>query len=244
MSFALISGGSNSGRSSSGNAVTSGTFNSVGADLLFAWTSWYTPGADCVITDTPSNAGSWQTLTKYSIAGQVSGRLSYIISPANTSGTHTVTSTGSSSFMSVEGAAFSAGGAPIFDQETGATGSLVNSLATGSLTPAVAASLVISAIAYFGANNHPDPGTFANSSLDAIDDQLNYTGNGLGLAFGHKLSQASAINPLFTWAFSSANDPAYVAATQAIFKPPAAGGVTVSTRSPVITQAVNRASTF
>lgn len=238
MAFAAL--GYAKGNSSSGNAVTSASFDSAGAHLLIVAVGQYEPGTNCAITDSVFNTG-FVELTNAIDTSNIQLQVFYKLSPS-TSSTHTVTATGTGSYMSVGAQAFSAGGAPTYDQEAhAATTGLAVSKATGSITPATSGSLIISACGYYGVVNRPDVDGYVCAAMSTISIGQPYVGNGLGVALGYKLSESSAINP--DWSFLVGGAPGYtgrLAVQVAAFAPPATAGSLVTRRNMVTVPASKR----
>jgi hypothetical protein len=186
--------------------------DTTGADIIFLATATF--GAQ---TPTDSASNTWTGLTAKAGGDSNNLRLWYCKNPV-TSATHTFNT---ASFYSIAVQAWSGSGATPFDVENGATGSSLNSLATGSITPSEDDELIISA---FGVNTSTSGRTWSVNSSLTISDQRgsNSSGTNFGLGFAY-LNQATAasINP--TWTISG-GATSTVEAVIASFKGAGGGG--------------------
>jgi len=196
------------------NGGTSPSIDTTGATIIVLSVSSYNADAEPTVSDSKGN--TYTQLTVKTGATEIRTRLFYKANPTVGS-SHTFTLTGTASYSALFAAAFSGviTTSP-FDVQNGSTGgSGITTLATGSITPNQANSLIIAGI---GVGNTPAGAYSINSSM-TITDQTGYAaGNneGGGIAWIQQ-GAAAAFNP--TWTFpSTTND---VAATIAAFKPAA-----------------------
>lgn len=184
----------------SGPATTS-PMDTAGADLIVLGIS-FIDGHTMTPTDSESNA--WTPLTAYLGEGpfaDVRTQLFYCINPT-TDGSHTFSTNGGTNYASISVAAFSlaAGG---FDAATGAGsvgGSGDTTIQPGSITPAQANSLLVTACGYVGAAT-----ATINSGFSEVEDIDNYAAGGFSVALAYKIqTTATAENP--TWSSNTAAD--------------------------------------
>lgn len=178
------------------NGVTSAAINTTGADLLVVVASWYdATTADVTLSDSKGN--TWTALTK-SNTPNVAVKMWYCRGGSVGSG-HTFTASGTGTYSSIYAAAFSGSAATPFDQESGATGNPVTTLAAGSLTPVSSGCLVVAGVVAGGGGGAPAPdGGFSAQAVTFSSG--NYMGCG-----GAYLVQttAAAANPAWTWGGAS-----------------------------------------
>lgn len=190
MAIALIS---HLGYQPGANGGTSPPIDTTGANFLVA-NLVIINGGIAVLTDSYSNI--WIPLTAYgnSIQAQL-----YYAKNATTGTGHTFTVTCSGQFPGLAVASFSGvDTASPFDNQTGAVGSSVTSLASGTLTPNFNNELMISG---FGTLYSGAPPT---SSVGTITDSLQEAASwGVGIAY---LVQTTATAENVTWTQAGAQD--------------------------------------
>lgn len=190
----------------SGGGTTSG-IDTTGANfIVIALATFYlanTPPTD-------SNGNTYLALSAQPPGG--SGAISqlwYCASPTVGAG-HTFTTPGAG-YPGLAVAAFSGVNASPFDNETGASGASISSLATGSLTPSQNNSLVISAMAALGGSSGP----YLNNAMTITDYQAE-TGASVGIGLAYVIQTAAvAVNPTWSWTGAVSE----VSATIASIKP-------------------------
>lgn len=194
------------------NGGTTGSINTTGANLIVVGVSDYRVSGFPTVSDNKSN--SYTSLTPSDDGVTCRATLFYVASPTVGSG-HTFTVAGTGIYASIFVAAFSGMAGSPFDVENGnATASPWDTLATGSVTPSQAASVVASVISW---NIVPDSGSMSVGSSYIITDQLQTSnGNYLGGAFAYKiLSSASAQNPVWDYSETPPSGAAAIAAFDA-----------------------------
>lgn len=185
--------------STGGGTVTSGSFDSSGAELLVIVLSDYAAAGRSAVSDSKSN--TWVALTESSVAGNMRNTLFYAKAATVGSG-HTVTATVGAAYPAVALLAFAGSDltAP-FDQENGATGVGVTTKQPGSVTPGSNDELIVHAMAVYNAAL-----TSITSTITLIPG-LTITsspGNHFGLAVAYDIqTTATATNPTFAWSGSS-----------------------------------------
>lgn len=189
--------------------VTSVAINSTGADFIVVVVSGFS--GTITLTDSKSN-GATQTALTQRTTGVVE-RMFFYDHPASVGTGHTFTS-GGVSFASICVIAFSGMAASPLDQQAGATGNTVSTLATGSITPSQANTLVVTGLA----NENNSSGAISVSSPSGFSTAyktLYSSGVAEGSAISYKvLTSATATNP--TW--NVTNSTSSLAATVASFK--------------------------
>lgn len=226
MAFALIASTSESG--STNETCTTPTITTTGADLIVINVGWYSPDARTLaVSDSKSN--SWTPLTERENAASGAAQQFFYSKPTTVGTNHTFTAATSSGgtpvYPSMEVFAFSGSHASPLDQQTGANGNGINSLATGSLTPSEANCLVVTGIGHdinSGGAVSVD-GVFAGNAL--TEAYVGSTSLGSGMSYEIQTS-ATARNP--TW--STTNNTG-IAVALAVFKAAASGRTTKNTRA-------------
>ena len=189
-------------------AATSDPINTLLADCMVVAVSWYS-GTAPVLSDSQGN--TWYKLTQR-LAGTNQFTATWICFPGvNVSATHTVTVTlGGSSYPSIGVLAFNNVLANGIDLNTGAITSGATTLASGSLTPTMSKSLIISVAGLYSVTATP---TYPSGFTGLF--QANNPGVALALGMAYKIStDRSANNPSWTWTPSV---PAVV--SQVVLKP-------------------------
>lgn len=188
--------------------ATSPAINTTGASLLFVSLSWY-PGFDPAPVVTDSKSNTWTALTLRN-GIQAAHRFYYVISPT-VGASHTVAVSGTNIYCSGTFAAF--GGVATFYVENGATATSGTSLATGSVTPAVNGSLIVSGWTGFNATSNPT----VDSSLSPIKIQNPVASVCVAGATSYLVqTTAAVISPTWSWTGSD-----YAANAIAVFSPTA-----------------------
>lgn len=206
MAFSLVA---NTGAATGGSTTTS-AINTTGANLIIIACS----GNGVVASPTDSKSNTWTALTSRTSGVIGATRIFYCLNPTVGSG-HTFTC--ASGFPTVTVTAWSgAATSSVFDVENGATSSSATSLATGSVTPANANSLIIAAIGMSDQMTGTGAINGGFTVANAIYGQPGVTEGG-GQAYLIQTSAAAA-NP--TW--SNWSPAGSCAAAIAVFK--AAGG--------------------
>ena len=215
MAYALIT--STSKAAAVNTTVTTDAIDSSGGNFAVVNVGSYNAGT-VVLTDSKSN--TWNGLTnRVNVATGQTQRLFY--TQGGTFGTnHTFKAEDLvlPIYPSIEVLIFSGAVASPFDQEAGADGSGINTLATGSLTPSENNCLVVTGL---GHENNSSGAVAASSPFDTNDIMVAYgagTNEGSGISYEIQTS-ATARNP--SW---SITNNAGMAVTLAVFKAAAAGG--------------------
>lgn len=204
-----------------GNVSTTAGANTTGANLIVLGIPWYIGGADPVITDSKGNA--WTSLTRHDASSISSFRLFYCASPVVGTG-HTFTATAAGSAPLVCMLAFSGCDTVPFDKQNGAgTSGGADVLQTGSVTPAVANSVVITGVTWDTTGQ-----TAAIDGGFTISDQADLlSGSNMGGAAAYLIqTTATAANP--TWTFAAGGG--HLTTGIAVFKAAAAGGSAIKQR--------------
>lgn len=186
--------------------VTTDAIATTGANLLIVSAAWY-PGSTSEPTLSDSAGNTWTPLTVQT-AGNISSRLYYSYG-GTMSGAHTFTFAGADIYASIQVAAFSGASASPFDVENGDIATSASSLATGSVTPSQANTLVVAGLGH--ENN--SGGTVTIDSSFTITDAVAWSGDGIGGALAYKFVTSGAQNP--TW---NAVGSTTLRATIAVFK--------------------------
>jgi hypothetical protein len=198
------------------SSVTTGNLTTTGADLLIVAVTDYQASTLGSVSDNKSN--TWTQLTSRN-DGAVARVTFWYAKNATVGSNHTFTynGCGGTCYPTIYVQAWSGSDltAP-FDVENGASGAAISSLATGSVTPNQANSLLLAAT---------NPWTVSISSIDSsftIDDSRAYNP---GFEFAGAVAylvqgSAAAVNPTFTYSGSTAGAAAVIAA----FKPATGGG--------------------
>jgi len=187
------------------DGTTTDAINSTGANLLVATVSWFAGGSAPTLTDSKSN--TWTKLTETVFGGVSQGVVIYYCVPSSVGSGHTITLTGTNTYVSCSFAAYSGVESVPFDTEDSNTGNALTSIKPGAMTPSDG-DLVITALTYFS-----DTG---NATIDA-----GFTGSSVGLNTGvavshgsaYLISDGSAVDPTWSWGSSQDN----VVATIAVF---------------------------
>lgn len=170
---------------------TSSAINTTGANLIVTIEADYQASTSASTSDSKSN--SWSHGTTQSISGQGRGRLSYVLSPTVGSG-HTFTYAGG--YGSLEVMAFTkGGGAPVLDQQSGAT-STGSTAQPGSITPTVSGALIIAGLSYTGVAAVSINNSFV---IPSGGQQTFVSATAFGSAIAYLVqTTAAAINPTWT----------------------------------------------
>lgn len=176
--------------------VTTGNINTTGAKLIVCNGAWYsggTTGTNPTFTDSASN--TWTKLT-ISTGGAYSNALWYCINPT-TSPTHNFSLTGTDPYPSLQGSAFSAGGTPTYEAESGNSGLGGTSLQVGSITPNGNGRLFVTGLQFAAANTVSVDSSF---TIGAQNDR----GQAQGGAIAYKIqTTGGAENPTWSWTTST-----------------------------------------
>lgn len=207
MAFSLIA---NTAAGPGANGGNTSAIDTTGADLIVVMVG-RTPNA-VTVSDNQGN-----TYTALTTRGSVQpfGRLYYTVAPT-TNAAHTISVTGTGVYPFIGVQAWSGvDTASAFDVENGASGSGAT-LATGSVTPTNANSLVIAGIVFAGNSG----GAVSIDNSFTISDTLAFANNvNWGGSMAHLHPRSTAVNP--TWNITNA---AQASAAIAVFKAAAAGG--------------------
>lgn len=173
------------------NDVTTGAINTTGSNLIVLAVSWFNLcGLSPTISDSKGN--TYTQLTPLTINGNQHGALYYCFNPTIGSG-HTFTSAGLLA-NTICVAAFNGIATSPFDQENGNTDTAAT-IATGSITPSQAHSLVVSGLSF---NDNSAGAVSINSGFTITDTEPQASGVNFGASLAYKvLSSSSATNP--TW---------------------------------------------
>lgn len=197
----LASGGSTptvvahtiAGAVSPGNSVTTSGITTTGANLIVISCAWYT-AATFEVTISDSNGNTWTALTGSS-ANNYRSRIYYCVSPVVGSGhTFTASGTGTAPSISVQAWSGMSTSSP-FDQQNGATTPSTSSLATGSITPSQANTVVITAAAWDGSRNYSSLSGGFTTTDNISDLASNHAGGAMGYLI---LTSATPTNPTWT----------------------------------------------
>lgn len=208
MAVALVT--SVTAQSSSGNGVTTATFDSTGADLIVVTVTFY-GSADPTVSDSKSNTWSTTTVKRN---GTNTGVMIFYAFAATVGASHTVSAAGGTIYQSIAVRAYSSGhaSAPL-DQQNGGNQSNTNVM-TGSITPAENNELVIAGEA------HDSTGTISSVDVLTINHNLAGTAFAEGLCVASEIqTTATARNCTFTAGVSDSR-----AAKIVSFKEAAAAG--------------------
>lgn len=204
MSISLVSNTSAIG--ASGGATTS-AISTAGASLIVLAISPYQPGlGGTTVSDNLGN--TWTPLTARNSGANVAVQLFYCLNPT-TSGSHTFTVAGASTWASIAVSAWS--GVASYNKQNGAAnGASGTTIQPGSVTPDANGALLITAAASSVA------GAFSINSSFTISNQRQYSAAvNMGIALAHRIqTTAAALNP--TWTHAAATDRA---AAVAVFLP-------------------------
>jgi hypothetical protein len=145
-----------------------------------------------------SRGNTWTELTQSAVTSGTRTRIFYCFSPSVGSG-HTFTSTqvSGSPYQALAVAGFS-GTSGTYDKQNGATTASGTTLATGSVTPASADSLVVAAWGSTATST-----CSVDSSMSIASQLAGVASNSFAIALAYKIQGASAINPTFTWTGSA-----------------------------------------
>lgn len=196
---------------SGGGTYTSGTIDITGASLVIIGVADYSGNAASVLSDSSGNTG-WTQTTVSTNSGQNRTSFYYKSAPT-TSASYSVTLTGIGIFGSCCVAAYSGTNATPFDTDNGASfsGAGASGVQTGSVTPSVNNSLIISIYGGTAASSS----AAVNSGLTIMDQVPYAIGQNYGTAMADLVQgAASPINPTWTW--TGTED---VAVRIAVFKP-------------------------
>lgn len=196
----------------SGGGSTS-AIDTTGANLLLISVSFYS-GSTTVLTVSDSKGNIWIPLTLRN-AGNAAHRYYYALDPA-VGTSHTVTVSGSAVYPVLTFAAYaSADPLAPFEVENGATATSGTSLATGSVTPAVNESLIVSGWAGMNAATNPN----VDSGMTKTTSQNSSAGVCISGAAAYLVQTiAAAINPTWTWTGTD-----HVAESIVVFRPRRSG---------------------
>jgi hypothetical protein len=198
--------GTIAGSSGGGAAVTTGSIDTTGATLLVVAIGTYYTSAP-VVSDSKSN--TWTALTDRA-GTNIHTRLYYCKSPTVGTG-HTFT--GTNGYNSIAVYAFSGTDGSDAESENGATTASALSLSTGSVTPTVNGSLLVSSVSGY---YHVSMSINSSFTYQTINFGAGaYASTGLGYLVQ---GTAGAINP--TWSWSEGSD---CAVAIAVFKPSSGG---------------------
>jgi hypothetical protein len=180
--------------------ATTDAIDTTGANLIVIGLSWYSDAPS--VSDSKGN--TWTALSTYGSSPYLV-RLFYCLNPS-VGGSHTFSTTANIYVLNV--AAFS--GVTAFDAESGAGNGNATTIQPGSITPAVASGLFITALCF------AELGTTAsiNSTFTILNGTSDAGGNNLLGSMAYKIS-SSAENP--TWTKTGGNNE--VNAAMATFKP-------------------------
>lgn len=193
--------------------TTTSAIDTTGANLIVLAVA----GNNTALTVSDNKGNTWTALTNHAVGGgnAISSRFYYCFNPTVGSG-HTFSN--SLSYVATSAVAYSGADTSPFDQENGtATGSLVSSLATGSITPSVNDELVLAAMAAGKSAT-----TLAIDSSMSVDTFFNPVS---GVSYGGAIASlvqttAAAINPTWSWGGTTSE----AAVSIASFKAAGGGG--------------------
>lgn len=202
------------------DAVTTGSIDTTGADLIVVSSSTYSGGA--VLTDSKSN--TWQSLTLYGTTVQV--QLFYVLNPTVGTG-HTFTLTAAGKYPGISVAAFS--GVDSFDSSSGA-----NAAQPGSISPAGDNEVFVTGLDFY-----PENTVTINSSFTKVSQQDYVSGTTMGSSIAYKIqTTGGAENP--TWSPSASFTDrtsamaAFVAAEAAILVTPSTASLQLTAYIPLV----------
>lgn len=220
MAAALIGTGVSASSSDGGNSVTTGSYDTTGANFIVAVISHDFGSTDYTITDNKSNTA---LLAKEGNVFTASSAIWYFQNPTVGAGhTFSVNKVTNKPFPAIDVYAFSGmATASVLDGSQVNTGgnSTGTSQVTGSVTPSANGYLIIAGLASDGATLATiDSGFTTPISLPFVG------GNAYQLSSAYLIQgTAGAVNPLWQWVNSADHN-----ATIAVFKAAASGGTTLT----------------
>lgn len=220
MAVTLIGSGVSASSSDGGNSVTTGSYDTTGANFIVAIVSADSAATDYTVTDNKSNGNATQAVRE-PVAGL--SAIWFWANPTVGSGhTFSVNKVTNKPFPAIDVYAFSGmATASVLDgtQVNSAFNAGTTSLATGSVTPSANGYLVIAGLGSDGAILATiDSGFTTPVSLPFVG------GNAYQLSSAYLIQgTAGAVNPLWQWVNSAGS-----CATIAVFKAAASGGTTLT----------------
>lgn len=211
MAIALV--GKVSAGSAAGGDITTGAVNLTGADFLVTGDSYKIGGSGDKDSKDNQGNGTFTALTESSSGTDCTARVSYKAAPVvGASHTFTLDVSSSVTLPSIAGLGFS-GVLQVnpFDVQNGATAT-AQSVATGSVTPTEAGSLLIAVLVV----DRAVTGVGIGSGFTLAESVAFVTSQHLALYVAYLIHTTGAINPTWSWT-TFAN----VAARIAVFKPAA-----------------------
>lgn len=198
-----------------GTPITTPAIDTTGADLLVIGISQESNGPTSIAAISDSKGNTWTSGTVHAVLNGVQTVIEWVPTPTvGTGHTFTLTKVDNNFAGALEVQAWSGSATSPFGGQNGATVSGATSLATGSVSPGVAGSLIV---AVLGSNNVSsiaiDTG-FTISDTNAFAGGSNYAGSLAYLA-----PDTAPVNPTWTWTSSAASSASIV-----VFKPPGGGG--------------------
>lgn len=175
-----------------GNAFTTGSLDTSGANLLVASVAWFPGGGIPTLTDSKGN--TWTELTT-STGGNRGNKIVYTV-PSSVGAGHTFSEAQNGVFASIIVAAFNGSQAIPADVENGALGTGTAAV-SGTITPGINNELVVATVGFDG----------SGGSISSINGSFNLSGqeiaygsgshDGCGLAYLIQTTAAAA-NPTWT----------------------------------------------
>lgn len=197
------------------NSATSSAIDSSAAKLLICSIA-YDNGGTPVVADSQS-AGGWVGLTPQGDGATAKEKIFYKDPGASVGYPTTFSISGGSLFAVATCVAFTNDTALSFDVENGANQGSTSSLQTGSVTPSVNNSLVITGVA---TTSNVAPSSVSTPTMTVINEtDVSGGSNWAGATAYYVQTTATAVNP--TWAVSGTGN---MGAAIAVFKPAGGGG--------------------
>lgn len=205
--IAILPGANGHATCKGGNGCTTPAVDSTGATLII----FGLVGVPHAPTATPAACATWTPLTPR--WGNICDIIYYCYAPTtNSSQTFSCTGNYASCFVALFSGTDTT--SAVFVAENGATTGPGHSLATGAVNPAGTGNLIFS---FIGGNGNNTPGIAIDSGLSILDKSV-YTGSNFGGSDAYLVdSNASSINP--TWSWTNLVDGSTAIA---VFKPAAA----------------------
>lgn len=198
------------------NGGTTGNHDTLSSDLLYVAFCYYIGASGSTLTDNQS--GNTYTLVASTSVNSELVLASYYCVLGAKSATHTFTVTGNATYTAIGVMGFAGSHATPFDTHVADTTNFaVNSFALGTITPANADSLLVSALT----TNFSTSGTPTLSDAYTVAGHQQYnSGNYYPLALAYQIETGTqARTPTWSWTSTAAWN-----AVQAVFKPAAGGG--------------------
>lgn len=179
---------------------TSSSIDTTGANLIVISASWFI-GTTANVTISDSKGNTWTGLAQSTGGGTWRNQLFYCVSPTVGSGhTFTATGAGTASVITVQAWSNMSTSSP-FDQQSGGANTVTSSVATGSITPSQANTVVIVG---YTTNSTVSFSSFSGgyTASDTETGNANHGGGGMGYLV---LTSATAQNVTTTFSAGCTN---------------------------------------